>query len=310
MPRRGSMSDVEQKQRRASIQSIMTNPNLTPLEKRRSIQSLMDGRRASVDNGSNPANNPYLAYKASLLRAKLAAEEKSDDDSDDDASMGNGEAAASDDGRRWGQDGGDDKDEDDDEMMDADEEDADGHPHDDAHASDANRSHLDAPHPSSNKKKSHPYSAKTTAVPAIAAMAYAGKASSDKKPKRRNSLDINKRAVETSPPCSHYRRNCHIVSPCCGATFGCRICHDDCPVLPPVFKSDNEEMMGAEGAMESGGGEGGGGGRRKYQRVLRTSSMPTSFPSAAGPPEHHNIDRFAIREVICRQCFTKQGSKT
>ena len=60
--------------------------------------------------------------------------------------------------------------------------------------------------------------------------------------------------------------------------------------------------------MDTGGfGEGGG---RKFQRVLRTSSMPSNFASSIGPPEHHNVDRFAIKEVICRECFTKQSSKT
>lgn len=53
-----------------------------------------------------------------------------------------------------------------------------------------------------------------------------------------------------------------------------------------------------------------GGARQKYQRVLRTSSMPTSFSGSMGPPEHHEVDRFAIKEIICRECFTKQSSKT
>ena len=27
--------------------------------------------------------------------------------------------------------------------------------------------------------------------------------------------------------CSHYERNCYIISPCCGKNFGCRKCHDE-----------------------------------------------------------------------------------
>ena len=42
-----------------------------------------------------------------------------------------------------------------------------------------------------------------------------------------------KRTEELRPPCHHYERNCTIIAPCCGAAFGCRICHDECPVLPP-----------------------------------------------------------------------------
>ena len=122
-------------------------------------------------------------------------------------------------------------------------------------------------------------------------------------------VEFARRAIETAPPCTHYERKCHIVSPCCGATFGCRICHDDCPVLPPSVLQDYAHAHPEGGG--GGGGEGGGsGGKRQYQRVLRTSSMPTSFTNAVGPPEHHNIDRFAIKEIICRECFTKQSSKT
>lgn len=163
----------------------------------------------------------------------------------------------------------------------------------------------------------HPYNATTTAVPAVAAQDpyYNQKRMSSNNKERNNrraSIEICRRAIETAPPCTHYERNCHIVSPCCGATFGCRICHDDCPVLPPKF--DDMMMMrmngggGDSAAAAAGGGSGSGG--RKYQRVLRTSSMPSSFEANIGPPEHHNVDRFAIKEIICRECFTKQSSKT
>lgn len=38
-------------------------------------------------------------------------------------------------------------------------------------------------------------------------------------------------AVLNAPTCPHYDRKCTIISPCCGAPFGCRFCHDDCPTL-------------------------------------------------------------------------------
>ena len=41
------MTEDEQKERRASIQAIMKDPGLTPQERRKSIQALMDGRRRS-----------------------------------------------------------------------------------------------------------------------------------------------------------------------------------------------------------------------------------------------------------------------
>mmetsp|Transcript_13220 Transcript_13220/g.27174 ORF Transcript_13220/g.27174 Transcript_13220/m.27174 type:complete len:361 (-) Transcript_13220:253-1335(-) len=46
--------------------------------------------------------------------------------------------------------------------------------------------------------------------------------------------------------------------------------------------------------------------RRLYPR---SSSMPVSLASF-GEPQHHTIDRHAIREVICRRCYTRQSSKT
>ncbi|KAL7535438.1 hypothetical protein ACHAXR_006495, partial [Thalassiosira sp. AJA248-18] len=182
----------------------------------------------------------------------------------------------------------------------------------------------------------HPYNATTTAVPAVAAQdphhrsnnnhlsqsftqSSQTKISSSSGTER--NIERSRRAIETAPPCTHYERKCHIVSPCCGATFGCRICHDDCPVLPPLL---GQGMMMEGGGMDFGGGGGGDGGGgfgnggggggqgfgRKYQRIQRTSSMPSSFNNTVGPPEHHNVDRFAIKEIICRECFTKQGSKT
>jgi RING finger/CHY zinc finger protein 1 len=37
--------------------------------------------------------------------------------------------------------------------------------------------------------------------------------------------------------------------------------------------------------------------------------MPVSMASF-NEPQHHTIDRFAIKEVICRKCYTRQSSKT
>lgn len=40
-----------------------------------------------------------------------------------------------------------------------------------------------------------------------------------------------RRAEKMRPRCPHYERNCTMIAPCCGAAFGCRICHDDCATL-------------------------------------------------------------------------------
>jgi len=80
------------------------------------------------------------------------------------------------------------------------------------------------------------------------------------------------------PLCTHYKRSCTIISPCCGLAFGCRVCHDECADLPaPITTSEDEVKM------------------------ERRSSFETS--------ESHKIDRFKIKEIICRECYTRQDSK-
>jgi len=99
------------------------------------------------------------------------------------------------------------------------------------------------------------------------------------------------RTEQTRPHCPHYDRKCTLIAPCCGAAFGCRICHDDCPVLPPKINN----------------------GGRRYHRSASLPSSFTAMPPVDAPDNidtHHTIDRFAVREVICRECFTRQSSKT
>lgn len=40
-----------------------------------------------------------------------------------------------------------------------------------------------------------------------------------------------RRSELSRPVCTHYERKCTMIAPCCGAAFGCRICHDDCEAL-------------------------------------------------------------------------------
>jgi len=112
---------------------------------------------------------------------------------------------------------------------------------------------------------------------------------------------------ESRPPCSHYERKCSVISPCCGMVFGCRLCHDDCDQLnPPIY---NEDVMDSEEESEHI--------PRKIKlehgaKAARRGSMSSimSAISEMGDDVHHNIDRFAINEIICRECFTRQDSKT
>jgi len=186
--RRGSMTPAEERERRASIKAILADDSISALEKRRSIQHLMDGRRASLSNtgsthssrGSIGSNPHDLSY----------------------SDMGYGDETC-------------------------------------------------------------------TVIEPIC-------------------NDRTKRMEQSRPPCSHYVRKCTMIAPCCGAAFGCRICHDDCPVLPPKIQATT------------------------FRLHQRTASLPSSFTSMPTCAEdtHHTIDRFTVRQVICRECFTQQSSKT
>lgn len=128
-------------------------------------------------------------------------------------------------------------------------------------------------------------------------------------------LTVSRRLEKTRPPCGHYQRNCSIVSPCCGLVFGCRICHDDAPELPPPFLSNGHasEANGESYAMEEDtkmpavGNGVSGAATISSAAVHRSASLPVNFEEEE---THHNIDRFAIAEVICRECYTRQSSKT
>ncbi|KAL7456311.1 hypothetical protein ACHAWC_007842 [Mediolabrus comicus] len=327
--RRTSMSDVEQAQRRASIKHIMADPSLSQLEKRRSIQQLMDGRqnggrRSTIDSGMM---NPYMAARqeqAQRLRSIRRSSSFDDGDSTDErpitantrhfsytataatanSSINNSSIHASSSSNS---------------LINNNSIHNSNHHHPAESSFDSSSSfpyQQQKQHSSHDDQNISPSSIPTTTVGADEASASFPHHNS-----------INRRAIEMAPPCTHYSRNCHIVSPCCGATFGCRICHDDCPVLPPLLEQGTpsqvgeaaEEAVAGTVSLEDGNNDVGKSnntntgttptGRRKYQRVLRTSSMPTSFTQES-PPEHHNVDRFAIREIMCRKCYTKQSSKT
>lgn len=197
------MSLDEEKERRASIKAILVNDTLTPQERRRSIQSLMDGRRSSAGTAtsiSSASNNTDL----------YGYGDGSPDGYGEEMNYFNGNHGSS---------------------------------------SDINTAICI---PVSNEK--------------------------------------TKRAELTRPPCNHYVRNCTLIAPCCGATFGCRICHDDSPVLPPLLIA-----------------------KRASRQPARSTSMPAGWTSMGDDTQHdthHTIDRFNVSKIICRVCHTKQDSKT
>jgi hypothetical protein len=218
--RRGSMSHEEERQRRASIKAILADESITPQERRRSIQLLMDGRRSSIGTASvsssaasgdlvDNSNSNFYGYG-------------------DESPYGYGDAGPT--------------------------------------SCRDDNGHLDY-------RGHHIVYADSDGAHCIPI-----------------SNENTKRAELTRPPCTHYERNCTVVAPCCGAAFGCRICHDDSPILPPLLIA-----------------------KKASRRYPRSSSLPGGFTSMDPQlPEdtHHAIDRFKIKEVICRECYTKQSSKT
>lgn len=217
MKRRGSMSEEEERERRASIKAILADTTISPKARRRSVQHLMDGRRGSMGGSST----------ASLKRG----------------SMGGSSTASS--GYS--------------DHTDKEQQDASGTPMDNA-----------------------------IRVPDVPLFDTTVGANESNNCAHYVNNEQARRAEMTRPPCTHYERKCTMIAPCCGAAFGCRICHDDCPILPPKI----EPEIG--------------------RRHNRSASLPGSFTSMDSQPQdtHHTIDRFAVREIICRECYTRQSSKT
>lgn len=302
--RRGSMTENEQAERRQQIKAILADRSIPEVERRKSIQALMDGRRSSIGSQASYGSGYGSSYAGGgLSGVSHASSHHSLASSGSLHADGHGGAPTS--------------------VLQAHIAAGGVHPHQ-VHPAPEGAAPAHGFHPDDRtvhsasavlmgyKPKSHPYNSSTTPVPAVAAQ--------DQAFYQQSATEHSKRAELSRPACEHYNRNCTIVSPCCGAAFGCRICHDDCPVLPPVIQQCErvpEEPMGMssglgvmdhEGAM-AGGGDGNGGGAGGAGRYPRSASMPVSLASFQ-EPQHHTIDRHAIREVICRRCYTRQSSKT
>ena len=203
IPRRGSMSADEEKERRASIKAILADKSISPQSRRKSIQCLMDGRRNSLGS-LGPSSHGSVTSGSSVAS---------------DAS---------------------------------------------SHGDESYQSGASGP----------PMTIHTTPY------GYEG---DDCFP----ASEQIRRMEQSRPKCEHYERNCTLIAPCCGAAFGCRICHDDCPILPPKIELRH--------------------------RMHRSASLPSSFTTMeqqTPQDSHHQIDRFAVTEIICRECFTRQSSKT
>ena len=296
----GHMSEEVQKQRRNSIRDIMQDSSLTPMEKRRSIQSLMDGRRRSSSGATTRSSSSSIGEMARAA-AEAAAYYSSDNE--------------------------------DDQMMDQDVE----------HIQRQVSQHSLASHGSSGvsaivddaltgggdgerllhggkKSRSASLPLWSGHDPALANALAAAQAVADRPPSMSawdDPMNINRRMEKSRPPCQHYERNCTIISPCCGLAFGCRICHDECPVLPmPIRNQTGVAAAAAAAAVAAADSQQPGGTPDTLPAAQQQQRQPKqekrrSLPLGWEEEEtHHEIDRFAINELICRLCYTRQSSKT
>ena len=347
----GGMSEEEQRKRRESIKEIMSDNTLSAAEKRRSIQSLMDGRRRSSASGCSvsshsSAEGSATEYVSSMARAAAAAAEYYDS-SDDDGDMAMSDA----------------EDDDDDAEFRRHVASAGGNPIPDnvlfvgdgsrrASTSTAGGDSSISQHsnPSlgygsyaSRRGSSSDYNnyddssrnqdlrrldddqddaqkrfqryGRSRSLQDFGDGAFAAAAAAAASFVKNDPRLTNKRMEKSRPKCDHYERECTIVSPCCGLAFGCRICHDECPVLPPPLSANRQRQLYDEddGSHDEDNGATAAGTLKameeaaKKTKVDRRRSMPIDLEEEE---THHEIDRFAIREVICRQCFTRQSSKT
>jgi len=259
--RRNSMTPKEEQDRRASIQAIMKDPNLTAQERRKSIQSLMDGRRRS---SAAPENGGGMA--AAAAAAAMEFDDSSFDDEEDE---------------------GEEEDDDDDAIIDT-----------VAAASAAGGKRPSFMKRTSTSEKS---SKRRASLRESFTMGF-----SNMGVKNVSNEELSRKLELSRPPCGHYERNCSMVSPCCGMVFGCRICHDDFPNLPPPFLlqlQNNNRGVGEQCLPVAASAS-----NSKHPAIVhRSASLPPNF---AEEETHHTIDRFAVKEVICRECFTRQSSKT
>jgi hypothetical protein len=308
----GAVMTVQaQKERRNSIRNILADEALTPLEKRRSIQSLMDGRRRSLSSHTRSSSGsqgemggaataamefyPSDLEGGDALPSPFAVEGANGDQhyqhsppppSQPNADYGYGlDAPAA-----------------------AQESQAQSSsPQNDINNS-ANheqpfQAHSQHPVGSGGRKQrssSMPLWSEDTSRAAAPLVAASSNAVWD------DPLNVSRRMEKSRPPCGHYERNCTIVSPCCGLAFGCRICHDECPVLPPPFPRNDAGDAGASAPRERVLNWDAAVGGVKHKQEKRRS-LPLSYEEQE---THHEINRFAIAEIICRLCYSRQSSKT
>lgn len=310
-----NVSETDQSMRRRQIRDIMNDSSMNQLEKSKLIQGLMDGRSRRSSMGSSVVHSvatastseeqqqqqqqhEYVTNMAQL--ARVAATSASFYSSDDEGDAIMNEATP-------------------DNIYDYNQHDNRSVASSISHTSNEEGPNLysdtGGSKPSSNKRGigHRQIHGRSFSLPdwndgsrAVAAVdadtLFADKDNSNKE-------QVSRLMERCRPVCNHYERQCSIIAACCGLAFGCRICHDECPVLPPPIhvrqRRNAAGLLVADQVARSQQ-------LAKQQHQERRRSMPleNDFYDDNDEDNHHLIDRFAIREVICRKCYTRQSSKT
>lgn len=293
-----AVTEEAQKERRHSIRDILADESLTPLEKRRSIQSLMDGRRRS----SNATHNSGGDSTSEDGMARAAAEAASYYTSDNEDDPMDGTSSVANNGSGGG--GG----------VASAATVASGSATAAYQYGDATGAVIDSSgdgfHRRKERSTSLPGWSEVGLVAPVAASSTAtaaARAKIDPNSIWDDPLNVNRRMEKSRPACTHYERNCTIISPCCGLAFGCRICHDDCPVLPMPFVKRPQEVVTEPEPEPTPARIHWAPDEAPKRKQEKRPSLPLGFDEEE---THHDIDRFAIREIICRLCYVRQSSKT
>jgi RING finger/CHY zinc finger protein 1 len=285
---RSSSETIKDEKRRKHIREIMVNPKLSATEKSKAVQSLMDGRRrsslgttASAATNSSSREGDPVSYVSNMARvAAAAAEYYSDEEGDAVMSEGHGEDDCPDD-ISYGYD------------------DVRSVASSVTHTSRLSESgfplHQVAPgsyrHFHGRSFSLQDWNDTSRAAVAANTSIFA-----------EHPTQVSRLMEQSRPKCHHYDRNCTLISPCCGLAFGCRICHEECPVLPPPLQQWSQRKIVAVAEVAAT--------IAKKSKLERRRSMPLDLEDADDEETHHAFDRFAVRELICRQCYLRQSSKT
>ena len=272
----------QEKKRRSIIQAIMKDPGLTETERRRSIQSVMDGRRRSSGRGSS------MAAAAAAVAAALGNEPDLSDDeiSNTRASTSSTLSGASGSTHRSSRTEGRNSFNSDDSVLlhsnhkrELQSSPINPYPFAKNHVQQTNNFDQDAIH---NK--------------VLASYGYGSKFI----------LSHNAEKMECNrQQCNHYQRNCSMIAPCCGLLVSCRVCHDEMSEMPPpLFEkykcrtAEDYSLTASQIVVEE----------ESKMNVANNSDNSMFF--VEDEESNHKIDRFSVTEVVCRKCYTRQSSKS